>query len=332
MVRIENLLKALFFVAPMAVLLLFSTVNLVLKSTYVIDHAQSFDSARRTEFSYNCHSLECEACLENIRTKPNLVTFTGSSTQKSAIDTATMSENFRRPVQNCGIGGSRMEDFMEIFNQQIPNQKDQDIFHGYTYWEVNRREPIYAGIQEPKASFELKEYLPLLTEYLNQTQLNLRFRLSGLGVPDEFLLSPFLSPEVWEEERLLAQKRRFYFRLFGDGTVGHVAEMQERVNQFIESQKPFRRLVFFTSPDYRPVLHNRTDPEIVRVVDAAISLVADRHDNVFHVVLSGESCGLNFSDYWYSQDMKLDPFHPNSLGRTKFTACFIEKLKSNDLL
>ena len=281
---------------------------------------------------YNCKSDSCVRCLSAIEKNADQIIFTGSSTQVTAINTSAISTASGRPVVNCGIGGSRMEDFSMILNKEVKTLETQIFFHGYTYWEVNNPEPRYFGFLPKPQQTMIRKIVDRFATYTEQAQYDVRVRLAQKGVPLHLLGAPFLSEETWLDAREHAQRRSFRFALFGDGTVGESTEMESRLQKFIESLRPFRRLVFFTSPDYRSLIHGGTDPKIIDVVDNAIAKIAATHQNVEFIKLSAETCGLNRNDFWVPTAWTLDPFHPTASGMNKFTPCFLEAVVARDLL
>lgn len=323
--------SALLFLIALAVYLAFSVGQVATKAIGAYRQVSSDTRVLSAKHPYHCHSDECVTCLSSIENNANEIIFTGSSTQKTAVDSDVVSAASGRPVVNCGIGGSRMEDFSALLNKAVKNKESQDIFHGYTYWEVNRPEPRYVNIVQPRTRTSTRDYLNTLTEYMSQIQFNMRVRLFRLGVPYHLLVAPFLAESDWPDAREHAQRRSFRFNLFGDGTVGSKTQMELRLERFIESQRPFHRLVFFTSPDYRPLIHEGTDPAIIDAVDNVIAAVADKHPDVMFVKMSAESCGLIREDFWKSEEMTLDPFHTLPSGRKKFTSCLLAEVERRGL-
>lgn len=324
-------ISALLFLLVLATYLAFSAGQLVTKVTAVYQQVTSDTRVLSASHPYHCHSDDCVVCLSSIDKNPSQITFTGSSTQRTAIDSEVVSAASGRPVANCGIGGSRMEDFTAILNKEVKNKQGQDIYHGYTYWEVNRQEPRYPNLVQPRIRATFQDYITTLTEYMLQIQFNMRVRLHRLQAPYHLLVGPFLPEADWPDAREHAQRRSFRFSLFGDGTVGDKKQMEERLERFVESQRPFHRLVFFTSPDYRPIIHGGTDPAIIDAVDSAIAAVVANHSDVEFIKLSAESCGMTRADFWKPEEMMLDPFHPNLSGRKKFTSCLLAEVERRGL-
>lgn len=311
---------AVFFIVSVTI------AQILSKGYHAVTQVSADAASLGRKFEHGCRSERCQECLSAIASRPELVIFTGSSSQMSGIDTERVEKALGRPVQQCGIGGARMEDFSAFLNKAVPNRATQDIFHGFTYWEVNRPYPRYSNIVNPRKAISIRDYLASFDGGVQKIQHNIRVRLQSVGVPQSWLVAPFHNATNWAESRDLAQRRAFYFNLFGDGTVGSPDEMVARLRAFIQSQRPFRRLVLFSSPDYRPVLHSKTDPAILATVDTALAKVAAEYSDVFLIQIDLDACGLSRKDFWISAEMTLDPFHVNRDGRAKFTTCFLREV------